>query len=137
MEDPESIRPQLMEDEDDGRVRSEDEEGEGNEGTRPMMRRAPDDPTQEEIDEHNVDHGVFRSWCPHCVKGRAAAYGHRKGKNKSKRLVPVVSIDYMFMTDRQNKEEESGSPILVIKDEEQKLGWAHVVPNKGRDNYAI
>ena len=137
-EDPESVRPQSLEDEDNGRDKSEDDndEGAGEEGVRPMMRRAPDDPTQDEIDEHNIDHGVFRSWCPHCVRGRAVAYGHKK-KQKDKRLVPVVSVDYMYMTDRQRKDEEPGTPILIVKDETTKITWAHAVPHKGRDAYAI
>ena len=35
-------------------------------------------PSQREVEEHNLDHGVFRSWRPHCVKGRAESYGHEK-----------------------------------------------------------
>ena len=35
-------------------------------------RSSPDPgrPTQEEIDEHMIDHLPFRSWCEECVKGR-------------------------------------------------------------------
>lgn len=33
-------------------------------------------PREREVEEHNTDHRVFRSWCPHCVKGRGEAYGH-------------------------------------------------------------
>ena len=130
MEDPESVRPQLLDNEDDGGYGSE-----GQEGVRPKVRRAPDDPTQDEIDEHNIDHGVFRSWCPHCVRGGAVAYGHKK--KKEQRLVPVVSIDYMYMTDRQRKEEYTGTPILIVKDETKQITWAHAVPHKGRYSYAI
>ena len=100
------------------------------------MRKSPEEPSKKEVDEHYIDHGLFRSWCPHCVRGKAAAYGHRR-MSKESRSVPVVGLDYMFMTDRQRKEEESGSPILVIKDEKLKMVFAHVVPSKGRDKYAI
>ncbi len=34
-------------------------------------------PNKKEVEEHNVDHVVFRSWCPDCVKGRAEVCGHR------------------------------------------------------------
>ena len=112
------------------------EEETAEEGVAPRMRKAPEDPTKEELDEHYIDHGVFRSWCPHCVRGKAAAYGHRRGE-KRVRDVPVVGIDYMYMTDRQKPEEESGNPILVIKDEWTEMTFAHVVPSKGRDKYAI
>ena len=37
------------------------------------QRVAPDpgQPTQAEIDEHEVDHSPFRPWCEACCKGRA------------------------------------------------------------------
>ena len=50
--------------------------------------------------------------------------------------VPMVSIDYMFMNEKQDKEEERGMPILVMKDRETKMIWAHVVAKKGRHGYA-
>ena len=34
-------------------------------------------PTQEEIDEHEVDHMPFRQWCEECMKGRGAGEQHR------------------------------------------------------------
>ncbi len=40
-------------------------------------------PSQREVEERSLDHGVFRSWCPRCVKGRAELYGHvRKVQNE-------------------------------------------------------
>ena len=33
-------------------------------------RRKPEEPTQEEIEEHYLDHANYREWCPHCVKGK-------------------------------------------------------------------
>ena len=56
---------------------------------------------------------------------------------KTNREVPLVAMDYMFMTERQKKEEETGNPILAMQDETLKMIWAHVVPSKGRDKYAI
>ena len=109
----------------------------GEELVKPRFRKNAEEPTQEEVDEHNIDHGVFRAWCPHCVKGKAQDYGHLKRKEKEDRQVPVVGVDYMFMHEKQSKEEERGMPILVMRDSELKLTWAHVVPSKGRHNYAI
>ena len=57
------------------------------------MRKTEAVPSDKEVEEHNVDHAVFRAWCPHCVKGRGEAYGHMKLKNK-RGDVPVISIDY-------------------------------------------
>ncbi len=32
-------------------------------------------PSTKEVEEHNSDHSVFRSWCPHCVKGKQKHMG--------------------------------------------------------------
>lgn len=70
-----------------------------------------------------MDHAVFRSWCPNCVKGKAVTFGHRRSKDKEEDKVPTISIDYMFMGDGQEEKEEKGNPILVIKDHTSKGGW--------------
>ena len=48
----------------------------GEEAVRARARKTETAPSQKEVEEHNLDHGVFRSWRPHCVKGRAESYGH-------------------------------------------------------------
>ena len=69
------------------------------EGHQQRVRSLVPEPTQKEIDEDNVDHGVFRSWCPHCVRGKAVSYPHlRRGKSDDVDQVPVISVDYMFMS---------------------------------------
>ena len=35
-----------------------------------------------EWEEHRIDHWPFRSWCPHCVKGRGRATAHRSKGDK-------------------------------------------------------
>ena len=42
------------------------------EAVRARARKTETVPSQKEVEEHNLDHGVFRSWRPHCVKGRRA-----------------------------------------------------------------
>ncbi len=41
------------------------------EGVGARARNAEAIPSKKELEEHNLDHAVFRSRCPHCVKGRA------------------------------------------------------------------
>ena len=36
----------------------------------PMVRN-PNEPTQEEIDTHDLTHANFKPWCPHCQAGLA------------------------------------------------------------------
>ena len=41
-------------------------------------------PTEAEYEEHMISHYPFRSWCPHCVRGKANAAAHKMDKG----LVP-------------------------------------------------
>ena len=63
-------------------------------------------PSKKEVGDHNLDHAVFRSWCPHCVKGRAEAYGHKK-RGGATGDVPTISLDYMYMHSEQEEEEKN------------------------------
>ena len=58
-------------------VEAEAEQIEGEEAVPVKHRRTDEEPTAREVEEHNMDHATFRSWCPHCVKGKSAAYGHK------------------------------------------------------------
>ncbi len=44
---------------------------ESEETEKSKVRETESVPSAKEVEEHNVDHAVFRRWCPHCVKGRA------------------------------------------------------------------
>jgi hypothetical protein len=66
----------------------------------------PGAPTEEELEDHRTDHLPYRSWCDHCVQGKAPADPHRKDVGK-KRRVPVLAFDYMELYD------ESGAPSGV------------------------
>ena len=78
-------------------------EREAEEAVGARARRTDAVPSAREVEEHNSDHAVFRSWCPHCVKGRAESYGHvRKVLRESD--TPVIAIDYMYMHSEQEKE---------------------------------
>ena len=50
---------------------------------------------------------------------------------------PVVSINYMYMTDNQKEGEEKGMPIIVLKDRKTRVIRARLVPRKGVNGYAV
>ena len=109
------------------------------ESVRPKLVKAPEDPTQEEIDEHETTgHVIYRSWCRHCIAGRAIGQPHRtrSEEQKARSLVPTVALDYAFMS-RSDEEEERAKPILAIKDEKTQMVGATFVPAKGLDPCAI
>ncbi len=91
---------------------------------------------KKEAEEHNFDHAVFRIWCPHCAKGRAEVCGHKKREGDGGDA-PTVSLDYICMRSEQEKEEENGMPIIVVKDNTTKTLMAKVVPTKGANEYAV
>ena len=48
-------------------------------------------PISEELDTHNLTHLPYRSWCPHCVRGKGKTMDHRRaGRDK---LIPKIHVD--------------------------------------------
>ena len=54
-------------------LKDENSDADDHECGRRVPKRVADPkmPTQAEIDEHNLTHMPYRSWCIHCVRGRA------------------------------------------------------------------
>ena len=54
-------------------------------------------PTEAEIEDHRLTHIPYRSWCRHCVLGRAL--GEKRGTTKGRTHgIPRVGLDYFFIT---------------------------------------
>ena len=88
-------------------------------------------PTKEEYDEHMVTHWPYRSWCPHCIRGKGKTEYH-KAANGRENKYPVISVDYAW-----TNQEKKGKPILVIKDSRSGKVGAHLVEKKGENTHAI
>ena len=56
------------------------EEGVGSSEGERQLKKVIDPllPSKAEISEHQLSHLPYRSWCPHCVKGRAREMGHQR-----------------------------------------------------------
>ena len=93
-------------------------------------------PTAGEIEQHEVAHVPFRSWCKFCIMGKGVASAHHIGESVESQ-VPIISVDYAFMGSKKEKEEEKGSPIMVIKDKKTKRILSRMIPQKGVSKYAI
>ena len=76
-------------------------------------RKPPPGPTTEELDKHELTHVVFRSWCKHCISGRAKEDPHRSVATHEGRT-PKVMLDWMFFTSDQ--EPGVQLPVLVVYD---------------------
>ena len=93
---------------------------------------------------HRLTHRPFRSWCPHCIRGKGRADQHRQSPNKNNESsIPKISSDYFFIGRRrpidraERREEEEGAeregqtPIIVLKDSKSKGIFAYACPCKG------
>ncbi len=72
------------------------------EGVVARARKVEAVPSKKEVEGRDLDHAVFRSWRPHCVKGLAEACGHRK-KGGETGDAPTVSLDYMHTCSEQER----------------------------------
>ena len=70
---------------------------EGDESVAMKVLPSPSPPSRQEMLEHNLTHWPFRSWCTHCVAGKAKASKHSSSGATSESEVPVISMDYAFM----------------------------------------
>ena len=101
-------------------------------------------PSIAEVLKHRLTHRPYRSWCPHCVKGKGREDKH--GQSSQKFIVPGIPkivADYFFIgrrrsanrtersLDEEEAEKEGQTPILVIKDCHSKALFAHACPCKG------
>ena len=81
---------------------------------------SPTLPSAAEIDEHRICHFPFRSWCPHCVAGRAL--GERRdigplGWERGRHMIPVIRLDYFYNTSGGLKLKKDLRDLGYITDE--------------------
>ena len=83
-------------------------------------------PTALEVERHCLTHVPYRSWCPHCVRGRGKEMNHDK-KQKEHSALKEFAFDYCFPGD------ENGNKLTILVGKERRTGMrmATVVPTKG------
>ena len=95
----------------------------------PMAPRIPVAPSREEVQQHRLTHRPFRSWCPHCVRGKGRASQHRQSTQKHEVPgIPKLASDYFFVgsrrpTNRGEREAEERTRVeaeAMAKEEEEK-----------------
>ena len=93
------------------------------------LRRVPDvvGPDAKEGVKHELTHMPYRSWCKHCVQGRAREDKHRRRAALETDEIPLVATDYGFM----GKNKEKVVVMLVVKDKGSKAMKAYEVKEKG------
>ena len=130
--------------EDDGE-KKDDEDDDGlveNEGIAPKVIRDPGQPTAKQRQEHEVTHVPYRSWCPHCVRGRAKGRPRKRVPDQESPDIPRAAVDYCFFTRKGTEsgkeiaEEDRNDPnksqtVLVMKEATTHMTWAYPVDKKG------
>ena len=91
--------------------------------------KAPGEPTDLEVLEHNLTHLPFRSWCKICVQSKSEQNPSRTLKTRQ----PVLQKDYSFIGDRPG---EPQITLLNVVDVLSGLALSVVVPQKGQSVYA-
>ena len=85
-------------------------------------------PSEDEVRRHCLNHMPYRSWCPHCVRGRGREMDHRKVKKDGDEAeIPEYHVDYCFPGDLEGER----LTVLVVVERWSKMKKAVVVPAKG------
>ena len=98
---------------------------------KPKIGRQPLLPTKSEIDEHFPLHLNYRSWCKHCVSGKARSNQHTTKEQDEEQLGITWNADYAFMGGDYNEQEEGMQASLVMYDNDKDSFWAVGVEEKG------
>ena len=104
----------------------------------PKVPVDPGRPTLKEIEEHNCLHWPFRSWCPHCVRGKAVTSPHPRkydgvtSDGLEATGVTTVSLDYCFVSGSNEDEGTADErPVLVVVDSKSSSMYALPTERKG------
>ena len=102
---------------------------------------SPAAPSAAERDEHDISHLQYRSWCSGCVEGFGRERGHHATGAMAARLVPLISLDYLFVNksgvhrrnELNDEEKESALKVLVVYDSYSGSVFFHPIRQKGAD----
>ena len=94
--------------------------------------RRPLLPTKAEFDNHYPLHLNYRSWCKHCVAGKARSNQHIQNKEEDRvRLGTTLNADYAFMSGEHDEGEQGMQPALIMYDDDKDSFWAVGIDAKG------
>ncbi|CAK0820598.1 unnamed protein product, partial [Prorocentrum cordatum] len=98
-----------------------------------ISKRLPPAVSRQEFDEHQLTHLPFRSWCDHCVRGKASDDAHR-ARSDAEKGAPRWSMDYFFLA--RADDPQQAKPVLCCLDSLSGAVFAAMV-HKGGDRYAL
>ena len=132
-------RDSVQEQRDEGQ---EVEEVEEDEVRTPRVPHDPGRPTRKELAEHLPLHWPFRSWCRHCVRGRAVSSPHKRRTDEDRDFgrgrIPTLSMDHCFLGSANAPDESAHeNPFLVLYDNETESIFAIAVQSKSTKTWVV
>ena len=108
---------------------AEEPEAPGEEQQRAVVPKSPDQPTADQIAQHEVSgHAVHRSWCVHCQRARKMINPHYKIRRAElETSLPTLHMDYFFLG--KDKQEDDVMPHLTVRQDAPHVG--HVPSGEG------
>ena len=98
-------------------------------------------PTKQEVLDHLPSHWPFRSWCKHCIAGRAAGSHHQARTDEDREFArggaPTISLDHCFLGSENDEESAHSSPYLVLFDNASEAIYAVAVPDKSAHAWVV
>ena len=85
--------------------------------------RQPQQPTPQQIAEHNLTHLPCRNWCPICVQGTGRQDNYKKQQSRQ----PIIQVDFAYIKSQQDPKT---IPVLTAVDVTTQLCMAVLVPDK-------
>ena len=101
----------------------EEQQHEHHEAHRARGLRQPQQPTPQQIAEHNLTHLPYRNWCPICVQGKGRQDNYKKQQSRQ----PVIQVDFAYIKSQQDSKT---IPVLTAVDVTTQLCMAVMVPDK-------
>ena len=107
----------------------------------PKLPHDPGRPTKRELREHLPLHWPFRSWCRHCVMGRAVSSPHKSRTDDDREFgrgrIPTLSLDHCFLGSEESEESAHRNPFLVLYDNETEAIFAVAVASKASKPWIV
>ena len=97
-------------------------------GKRKTIRVAtPYKPSEAEVEDHDLTHLPYRSWCKHCIRGRGKETSHQQ-QSQEDRSVPEFHMDFCFPGYEESKDDYL--TVLVVRMRGTRMTMSTVVPSK-------
>ena len=98
---------------------------------KPIKMASPKLPSELEIEEHELSHVPYRSWCRHCVRGRGKELPHMAAGSGAGGA-HEIHMDLCFPGEEDGS---GGLTVLVAQDRESRMKMASAMPSKSTGTF--